>query len=161
MYNEGMNSFRAFVHKNFSTNFLYSLVGFGLIGLGLAGQSFVSKVDRIFSEIEKATTPYTIVANVAHVRKVSTKNSLPRSTEITNEIPNRSLALGESSYEVKLLQIFLKWKGFWPAEEPISGYFGEITLAALKQYQLSVGLPPEGIAGPLTRGAWQRDLANF
>ncbi|MGC8651321.1 MAG: peptidoglycan-binding domain-containing protein, partial [Minisyncoccia bacterium] len=59
---------------------------------------------------------------------------------------NTNLKLGMKSDNVKNLQIKL---GVTPA----SGYFGPITLAAVKAFQSSNGIITTGYVGPLTRAA--------
>jgi len=54
-----------------------------------------------------------------------------------------------TSYEVSKLQSFLQTKGYLNSEP--TGYFGNLTLAAVKSYQSSVGLDQTGYVGPLTR----------
>jgi peptidoglycan hydrolase-like protein with peptidoglycan-binding domain len=68
---------------------------------------------------------------------------------------SQDLALGSSGQDVISLQTFLMSKGFdIPALSNgsiPSGYFGGQTHAAVVRYQKSVGLPPTGYVGPLTR----------
>ena len=64
----------------------------------------------------------------------------------------KRLVSGMRGPEVALLQDFL-WRRNWgiPDESFVTGYFGATTLAALKKFQASSGLPPEGEVGPRTR----------
>ncbi|MGB9726624.1 MAG: peptidoglycan-binding domain-containing protein, partial [Minisyncoccia bacterium] len=59
---------------------------------------------------------------------------------------NTDLKYGMTSNDVKNLQIVL-------GVTPQSGYFGPITLAAVKSYQASKGIKTTGYVGPLTRTA--------
>lgn len=59
---------------------------------------------------------------------------------------NTDLKLGMTSSDVKNLQIVLK-------VTPTSGYFGPLTLAAVKKFQAENGIPQTGYVGPLTRTA--------
>ena len=59
---------------------------------------------------------------------------------------NTDLSKGMTSDSVKDLQIKL-------GVTPTSGYFGPITLAAVKTFQTSNGIINTGYVGPLTRGA--------
>ena len=52
--------------------------------------------------------------------------------------------------QVSLLQDFLANRGFLNSEP--TGFFGILTLRAVKDFQKSVGLSPTGFVGPLTRG---------
>ncbi len=58
----------------------------------------------------------------------------------------KTLKYGMTSTEVAHLQIKLNVK-------PISGYFGPITLLAVKDFQKTHGLTPDGIVGKLTNQA--------
>lgn len=66
----------------------------------------------------------------------------------------KTLQLGSTDPEVVALQQFLAAKGLLtlPSTIPM-GYFGGLTLEALKKFQTSAGLDPVGIVGPLTREA--------
>lgn len=59
---------------------------------------------------------------------------------------NTDLKQGMTSNDVKNLQIVL-------GVTPTSGYFGPLTLAAVKQFQAANGIPTTGYVGTLTRGA--------
>jgi len=61
----------------------------------------------------------------------------------------RDLSYGTEGDDVLALQYLLADAGYF-SDEP-TGYFGEITEAALIGYQLDMGLDPDGIAGPLTQ----------
>jgi hypothetical protein len=41
----------------------------------------------------------------------------------------------------------------WGLDQPVTGYFGKITEANVKEFQRSEGIPATGIIGPLTRKA--------
>ncbi len=60
-----------------------------------------------------------------------------------------SLKQGMRGQEVTELQQFLNEKGFLVSSS--SGFFGTLTLKAVKAYQLSVGLPTSGFVGLMTR----------
>lgn len=64
----------------------------------------------------------------------------------------RSLSVGKSGADVSALQTFLENKGFLVMPNGVAkGYFGDLTKQALIRYQMSVGISPIGIFGPLTR----------
>ena len=67
-------------------------------------------------------------------------------TTTTTATFSSDLSLGMTSNDVKNLQVRL---GVTPA----TGYFGPITLAAVKAYQASKGISTTGYVGPLTRAA--------
>jgi Putative peptidoglycan-binding domain-containing protein len=143
-----MNSFRTFARRHISSHSLYFLLLVGLGTLTISGATFVHNLTLVFDDIDRDIAP----ALINHTNKVP-----PPSLEV----PDRSLALGERSKEVLLLQNFLVWKGLWPKEEELTSYFGEATLEWVKKYQESVGIEPEGIVGPKTLEAWKKDLEKF
>lgn|GEM_PF-3093730 len=60
------------------------------------------------------------------------------------------LRLGMEGNDVTELQKRLTVEGVYSG--PITGYFGQLTLQAVKTYQNKVGVPATGFVGPLTRG---------
>ena len=143
-----MNSFRTFARRHISNHSLHFLLLVGLSTLTISGATFVHNLALVFDDIDRDIAP----ALINHTKKIP-----PPSLEV----PDRSLALGERSKEVLLLQDFLKWKGFWNNDEELTSYFGEETLGWVKEYQKSVGIDPEGIVGPMTLDAWKKDLEKF
>ena len=64
---------------------------------------------------------------------------------------NSNLSQGMQSEEVRQLQERLRAEGFFTFHTS-TGYFGPITLAAVKAYQQAKGISPvSGFVGPLTR----------
>jgi peptidoglycan hydrolase-like protein with peptidoglycan-binding domain len=64
--------------------------------------------------------------------------------------PSPLLAQGSRGPQVLQLQQELKTAGFAPG--PLDGYFGPLTLAAVKKFQASRGLVVDGVVGPKTWG---------
>lgn len=62
----------------------------------------------------------------------------------------RDLQLHDRGSDVKSLQSILISKGYLPKDSN-TGYFGTLTIKALKKYQSSIGLPATGYFGPLTK----------
>ncbi len=150
-----MNSFRTFVRKHLSTHSLLFLFVCGFIGLGVSGKVFMQNVDTIFTDI--SVSSYTSL-HTAFVNKKNDFTKLPNTPPPSLKVPNRSFAFGEKSEEVLLLQNFLQWRGFWPKDEPTTGYFGPLTLESVKKYQETQKIEAEGVVGPKTREAWKNDL---
>lgn len=73
-------------------------------------------------------------------------------------ILNTNLTRGAESGSVLLLQNFLAGKGYLKATP--NGYFGPATLAAVKLYQKSVGLPQTGAVLTLTRAALAKEVCS-
>lgn len=70
-----------------------------------------------------------------------------------------NLRRGMSGNDVMELQKVLATLGFFKVAP--TGYFGPITLAAVKAYQTSKGIPSTGFVGPLTRAALNAYLASL
>lgn len=64
--------------------------------------------------------------------------------------------LGSEGRSVTEIQGFLRQKGFWPANQPLTTKFGPITEAQVKLFQKSVGLKPDGEVGDDTYNALLR-----
>jgi hypothetical protein len=69
----------------------------------------------------------------------------------------RPLSLGMSGTDVSALQTILKEKGFYMYPE-ITGYYGQVTLQAVADFQKSVGLESLGYVGPQTRAILNREV---
>jgi hypothetical protein len=67
----------------------------------------------------------------------------------------RPLSVGSIGPDVSLLQRVLTDTGFYFFPE-ITGYFGQVTLNAVADFQRSLGLDPLGYVGPATRAALNR-----
>ena len=70
---------------------------------------------------------------------------------VTNYIFNKYLSLGSSGPDVSALQTILKQKGLLTGD--VTGYYGNLTERAVKDFQASRGLETVGVVGPGTRSA--------
>ncbi|MDD5050853.1 MAG: peptidoglycan-binding protein [Candidatus Pacebacteria bacterium] len=71
---------------------------------------------------------------------------------------SRVLQAGSQGADVVALQTFLETKKILVMPAGTSkGFFGGLTKLALTQYQKSIGLPPVGIFGPLTRAQVEKE----
>ena len=93
--------------------------------------------------------------NEAHMKK--SRNTLLFVLGIGILIPSmacaaftKSLTVGSRDPEVSRLQSVLKEWGFYSYPE-ITGYYGSFTAQAVKSFQISNGIEPVGVVGPLTR----------
>jgi len=66
--------------------------------------------------------------------------------------------LGDKSHEVLVLQENLARLGYFHASP--TGYYGQLTYAAVIEFQQAAGLKPDGLAGAQTLAAIQRALAG-
>jgi murein L,D-transpeptidase YcbB/YkuD len=155
-----MEKLRNTIHAHISKPILFLLIGLSLTGLGLLAQSFLLSSEATLANFEAELVAPSMQASVssAEVLGDSTTEIIPPPSL---EVPNRTLTLGEESSDVVLLQEFLRWRGFWPGGEKISGYFGEVTKEAVIAYQTFHNIEAEGIVGPTTRDFWLEDLVSF
>ena len=65
-----------------------------------------------------------------------------------HRIGSRALIRGKTGWDVAALQFELAWHGF--PSGPFDGILGPRSEAALRNFQESVGLAPDGVAGPAT-----------
>merc|ERR1711871_1304252 len=61
------------------------------------------------------------------------------------------LKKGHSGAQVERIQDYLIRYGFLPADAKREGVYGDITEAAVKEYQVASGMAGDGIIGPKTR----------
>jgi peptidoglycan hydrolase-like protein with peptidoglycan-binding domain len=66
------------------------------------------------------------------------------------------MSIGSRSDEVKALQDTLKALGHLDPSISSTGYFGNLTAAAVKKFQTANGISPVGFVGPATRAALNR-----
>jgi len=74
--------------------------------------------------------------------------------DYTDKIPyifTRTLKVGSKGTDVGILQKILKEKGYFPASQSITGFFGRITENAVKAFQKANNLQADGIVGKMTR----------
>ncbi len=84
---------------------------------------------------------------------VSSDDNAPEPAPICPQLHiSRTLSLGMSGEDVRSLQNFLISQGFLAAGNN-TGYFGSLTDAAVKAFQVREGIEPVGIVGPQTRAA--------
>ena len=65
---------------------------------------------------------------------------------------------GMDASAVRRLQADLARLGYF--HHVVTGFYGSVTTAAVKRFQRSVGLKPDGIWGPLSRAALRKQLAG-
>jgi hypothetical protein len=68
----------------------------------------------------------------------------------------RALRPGVRGWDVASFQFLLSWQGF--PSGPMNGSYTARTASAVRRFQSSVGLAPDGVVGPLTLSAVRRPL---
>lgn len=96
-------------------------------------------------------------------RAVVTKMRIAAGVRSDGLLPSKVLAIGDHGRDVRLLQAFLRDRGYLPAKDT-TGTFGDRTQAALLKYQIdskiiaSAKVHGAGVFGPATRAAATRDI---
>ncbi|HEY4518117.1 MAG TPA: peptidoglycan-binding protein [Candidatus Paceibacterota bacterium] len=134
-------------------------------GIADVGTHAISITGRDFRGSSANTIVTIVVTSTAAPTSVPISVPLPAPTPITAPIvgtaaPTSSsslvfvspLALGSKGAEVTALQNILIAQGYLEAGSN-SGFFGELTKAAVQKYQTAHGLSPLGNVGPSTRAA--------
>jgi peptidoglycan hydrolase-like protein with peptidoglycan-binding domain len=89
--------------------------------------------------------------NTPNITPVITPAPTGQVLGVSTFVFNSNLRQGASSDDVKELQQRLTDEGVYTG--PITGFFGPLTLKAVKDYQALKGLPQTGYVGPMTREA--------
>ncbi len=76
------------------------------------------------------------------------------------EILNRSLDVGMSGSDVSALQSFLAKDATLYPQGLVTGYFGNLTAAAVTRFQVRNGIDPVGRVGPITRVALNAQMSG-
>jgi LPXTG-site transpeptidase (sortase) family protein len=145
--------------------------------------AFQVRSTSLFDRNADATTVFTSNDGLAHLNLITCEgiwnqvdgNYPERLVVFTDAIPAegtvvvkapalpvfyRSLRIGARGADVVALQNTLQQKGFLSFSSGMAdGLFGAITRAAVAKYQTSVGLPPDGVFGPLTEAKITSELA--
>ena len=89
-------------------------------------------------------------------------NTTPTTTAVnttpTTQGPQQTLKPGDTGSQVKLLQQSLATLGFSSGKP--DGVYGPATQNAVERFQVSQGLPEDGIVGPQTLAAIQKQLSK-
>ena len=102
------------------------------------------------------TTP--TVAPPAKPLTTTTTPTTSANTTPTTQAPSQQLKPGDTGSQVKLLQEALVTLGFLSSKP--DGIYGAETQNAVEKFQVSAGIPEDGIVGPQTLNALQRQLAK-
>ena len=131
-----------------------------LAALGYAGKTYLgSKAPAPVATTEEVQAPdgsdNTNMAAVISSISTGHQSTPPPSLVV----PTSDLSMGSRGADVTLLQNFLQWKNIL-APNTTTGYFGNVTLNAVKTYQLVKGIPADGVVNAITRTAWKADLST-
>ncbi len=116
--------------------------------------SLLAKIEELRQEVNRLQTQLAWRQNNPYNASFMLANS---SSQICGKFL-RDLYYGLRSPEVQCLQQFLSGlDGIYP-EKLITGYYGPLTQAAVKRYQVSKGIIATGYFGPLTRAQANQEL---
>ncbi|MFH1608699.1 MAG: peptidoglycan-binding protein [Patescibacteria group bacterium] len=73
-----------------------------------------------------------------------------KTSTVSSSVFTKTLEIGSTGGEIKVLQQALQFLGFLPSTATIDGVYGSTTQSAIKYFQASVGITADGIVGPLT-----------
>jgi Putative peptidoglycan binding domain len=88
----------------------------------------------------------------------TTQATTTAATTSTTEAPAQTLKPGDTGAQVKLLQEALVTLGFLSSKP--DGDYGPVTQNAVERFQVSAGIAEDGIVGPQTLNALQKQLAK-
>jgi peptidoglycan hydrolase-like protein with peptidoglycan-binding domain len=130
-------------------------VGAGLVvGSGVLTSS-TEVGTEVAGEAEPSSTSTTAPSTTTSTTSsTTTTTTIPPTTTTTAPPPagaDGTLELGESGFEVDLLQQRLSELGFWLG--PLDGTYGQLTRQAVMAFQKANGLSRDGAAGPATLAA--------
>ncbi|MGB9726651.1 MAG: peptidoglycan-binding domain-containing protein, partial [Minisyncoccia bacterium] len=161
IYIEGMGSknkaiyfIPAIISSNLDNNQLY-FYSFELENLGNNSLSEAKIIESLLKQIEFLRQQIAQLQLQKAFYNTYQKNS-------ACSLFSKDLYYGMRSEEVKCLQQFLANLGgdIYP-EKLITGYYGPLTMAAVKRYQAKYNLPQTGYFGPLTRSQANNELLKI
>ena len=118
---------------------------------GLAVLIAILAAANVFSSGTASTIPTGASESTQQTKSTTTQ------TTPTVQVPTKTLQLNDPNHaQVKILQKDLRQLGFLTS--PPDGIFGAGTQTAVEQFQQSVGLPADGVAGQQTLAALRRKL---
>lgn len=98
--------------------------------------------------------PHGVVVDAYEALRQAVQPEAPKKPESPST--SQLIEVGDSGRAVRTLQRDLRTLGFDPG--PVDGDFGPLTNAAVVAFQKTHGLEPDGVVGPLTRGAMDKLL---
>lgn len=97
-------------------------------------------------------TEYGLVADgIAGPATLSKLAEVNTSTSGSTSAGTTTFSLGDSGEGVSTLQTKLQELGYFPSNTGISGYYGPVTVDAVRRFQQANGLGADGISGPATQ----------
>lgn len=118
--------------------------------LGYLNDNASVTIHETSGDWHKISTP-TGMSGYCHVDYITVNGSGSSSESSDSSVPTETLKYGMTSNDVVKLQQRLKELGYFSAS--CTGYFGTITLSAVKSFQKDNSLDVDGIAGPKTLNA--------
>jgi Putative peptidoglycan binding domain len=109
----------------------------------------------VFNGSKPATPPVTLTTTPL---TQTTPTTTQATTTSTVQGPEQTLKPGDTGSQVKLLQQSLATLGFSSGKP--DGVYGPATQNAVERFQVSQGLPEDGIVGPQTLTAIQKQLSK-
>lgn len=99
-----------------------------------------------------SSSPIVSMLTVVQPTPAAVSSGVPAIAGASKKLLTANLYLGMRGEEVKILQEFLQKNKFGiPDDGPVTGYFGKVTEAAVKKFQIANNLEPVGFVGQKTR----------
>jgi len=112
----------------------------------------ITSTNQVLNFLAKPLLPIAILAGVVSVTNLATAASVKNNT-LTAATPTAAAAgvlkKGDRGDSVKELQNWLIKAGFYTGT--VTGYYGDVTQTAVKNFQQAAGLTADGIFGPATK----------
>ncbi len=121
---------------------------------GINSTGYVGPTTR--AKIQNLDCNYSSVTTNATIKTTSTQTDCANLTADINYAQSDTVANG---YAVSILQAFLQKNGY--LQTAPTGYFGGLTLSAVKAFQSANGINPTGFVGSLTRTKIQNLDCNY
>ena len=121
------------------------------LGTYITGNSIIVTGKAVGSGIVSVCTSSSVCGSIAVTISKATQTTSSSATQTTKFKFTKPLKFGMTSNDVKELQKALTEKGVYSG--PITGYYGNLTMTAVKKYQKLIGLEQLGSVGPGTRAA--------
>ena len=120
-------------------------------GFGLVGKMTMTALNKASESSENlVTTPTQTNSTQQNIQSTAISTS-------TTTFPiylTKTLSLGQTNDEIKTLQQKLIFEKVYSG--PVTGYFGQLTMTGVKEYQKKYGIQQTGSVGPLTRKAMEK-----
>ncbi|MFZ2555950.1 MAG: peptidoglycan-binding protein [Minisyncoccia bacterium] len=139
------------MNKNYALGFLIALLCVApLASSALTTDDVQTRIKELLAKVAELTAQINVLRTQGGTGgTVSTSSASPTYQHRICTLLNRNLSQGVQGDDVRGLQEFLQSEKFLTADP--TGYFGSLTVSALKRWQAAQGVDSAGSVGPKTR----------